>query len=508
MRLVGVSRLDGDRGQVDRPAGVDARNKPPEPQDPVQHPRAVADRSLAPPAQLALADPELPGDQFGPGARPAEQPGGLEHQPVRRPLGHHLRGDRRDPPHGLLRRQRPGQPPPRHPGQVVRVHPLVEHLAERHAERRSPGPGPEPRAHKHCARPPFGRRRPGVRSRHEGPDAALPDQVGARVGQHLHGFRLASRRHRDPQAVESRPERHARCELCVPRRQIHGTSLSLVSESFKPVIGVVWSDGAMSKPDLDMAGQFIAANARVLDRRRFERLFGGGDAAPVRDAIAAYRNADGGFGQGLEPDGRDPATQPAAIELALRILDEADAWDGGLVAGACDWLQANAPAEGGSASLVSTGQIAGTLHARGVGHPWLDRATELMWSRIESLSGEPGPYDMYGVVSFLDHVPDRDRAERALQAVAPMLLKVVTLDPDTPGETHSPLGYAPRPDSLARRLFDKPVIEAHLDHLAAEQGDDGGWMFNWPSWSPAAELDWRGFITVSSLATLRDNGRL
>jgi hypothetical protein len=287
----------------------------------------------------------------------------------------------------------------------------------------------------------------------------------------------------------------------------------------------------MSKPDLDMAGQFIAASARVLDRRRFERLFGGGDAGPVRDAVAAYRNADGGFGQGLEPDCRAPGTQPGTIDLALRILDEADAWDPGLVTAACDWLQAHAPAEGGSvfveptvegwphapwwvpqpdrsASLISTGQIAGTLYARGVSHPWLDRATELLWSRIETLGGEPGPYDMYGVVSFLDHVPDRDRAERALQTVAPMLLKVVALDPDEPGETHSPLGYAPRPDSLARRLFDKPVIEAHLDHLAAGQRDDGGWMFNWLSWSPAAELDWRGFITVSSLVTLRDNGRL
>ena len=286
----------------------------------------------------------------------------------------------------------------------------------------------------------------------------------------------------------------------------------------------------MSKPDLDMASQFIAANARVLDRRRFERLFGGGDAGPVRDAVAAYRNADGGFGQGLEPDGRDPATQPAAIELALGILDEADAWDEGLVTGACDWLQANAPAEGGSAfvaatidawphapwwvpelsgpaSLVSTGQIAGTLHARGVSHPWLDRATGLMWSRIESLSGEPGPYDMYGVVRFLENVPDRDRAERALQAVAPMLLKVVALDPAEEGETHSPLGYAPRPNSLARSLFSDAVIDAHLDHLAAGQRDDGGWMFNWPSWSAAAEADWRGFLTVERLRLLRANGR-
>jgi hypothetical protein len=287
----------------------------------------------------------------------------------------------------------------------------------------------------------------------------------------------------------------------------------------------------MSKPDLDAATQFIAANARVLDRRRFERLFGGGNAGPVRDAVAAYRNADGGFGLGLEPDCRAPGTQPAAIELALRVLDETDAWDADLVTGACDWLQANAPAEGGSAfveptvegwphapwwvpeagrtaSLISTGQIAGTLHARGFAHPWLDRATDLMWSRIESLGGEPGPYDMYGVVSFLDHVPDRARAERALQGVAPMLLKVVALDPGEPGETHSPLGYAPRPGSLARSLFSEQVIDAHLDHLAAEQRDDGGWMFNWLSWSPAAELDWRGSITVSSLVTLRDNGRL
>jgi hypothetical protein len=286
----------------------------------------------------------------------------------------------------------------------------------------------------------------------------------------------------------------------------------------------------MSKPDVDAAARFIAASARVLDRRRFERLFAGGAAEPVRDAVAAYRNPDGGFGQGLEPDGRGPATQPAAIELGLRILDEADAWDAGLVAGACDWLQASAPAEGGSvfveraiegwphapwwvpepgrpASLVSTGQIAGTLHARGTRHPWLDRATELLWSRIGSLAA-PGPYDLYGVVSFLDHVPDRDRAERALQDVAPMLLEVVAADPAAHGETHSPLGYAPRPDSLARRLFADEVIAAHLDHLAAGQRDDGGWTFNWPSWSPAAELDWRGFITVSSLATLRANGRL
>jgi hypothetical protein len=288
----------------------------------------------------------------------------------------------------------------------------------------------------------------------------------------------------------------------------------------------------MTIPDLDAAEQFIAGHGRVLEQRVFERLFRDGQAQPVTDAVAAYRNADGGLGHGLEPDGRSPASQPAAVELGLRILDEADAWSDDLVTGACDWLAATAPAEGGSvfvdpsiegwshapwwvpaegrpASLVSTGQIAGTLHARGVSHPWLERATELMWARIDDLT-EAGPYDMFGVLRFLDHVPDRDWAQRAFSGAGQLLFKLdlVETDPDAPGETHGPLAFAPGPDSLARSLFSDAVIEANLEHLAGAQREDGGWMFNWPAWSPAAEQDWRGFVTIEALTTLRRYGRL
>jgi hypothetical protein len=286
----------------------------------------------------------------------------------------------------------------------------------------------------------------------------------------------------------------------------------------------------MDAPDFNAAAAFIAANARVLDRRRFERMFGGGPAVAVRDAVAAYRNADGGFGHALEPDGRAPGSQPAAVEMALRIMNEADAWDDALVRGACDWLASVAPAEGGAAfveptiagwphapwwvaesghpaSLFPTGMISGTLHARGVNHPWLDRATEVMWARIGQMA-EPEAYDMFGVLRFLQHVPDRDRAREVFGRVGPLIIdsKLVTLDPEAPGEVHSPLDFAPDPGSLARALFDKPVIAAHLDHLARGQRDDGGWTFNWPAWSPAAEREWRGFLTVDALRTLRANG--
>jgi hypothetical protein len=228
--------------------------------------------------------------------------------------------------------------------------------------------------------------------------------------------------------------------------------------------------------------------------------------------------------------------------MALRIMDETGAWDDALVRGACDWLAAVAPAEGGAAfvegtlsgwphapwwvpeqghpaSVVATGLIAGTLHARGVSHPWLDRADELMWARIGRLaeqggkqmqSGPGGGYEMFGMLGFLQHVPERDRARQAFGRIGPLIIDrdLVALDPEAPGEVHSPLAFAPQPDSLARELFDDATIKTHLDHLAQAQRDDGGWTFNWLAWSPAAERDWRGFLTVDALRALRANGYL
>jgi hypothetical protein len=301
--------------------------------------------------------------------------------------------------------------------------------------------------------------------------------------------------------------------------------------SFKTASGRSWCDGRVMTPDFDAAAQFVAGNARVLDRRRFERLFLSGGAEPVRDAVAAYRNADGGFGHGLEPDCRAPDSQPAAVEMALRVMNECDAWDVSVVRGACDWLASVAPAEGGAAfveptvsrgphapwwvpeeghpaSLIATGMITGTLHARGFSHPWLDRACDVMWARLGAV-GEPSAYGMFGVLAFLQHVPDRDRAREVFARVGPLLLecRLVELDPEAPGEVHGPLDFAPEPSSMARSLFEDKVIDQHLSHLAARQGDDGGWTFNWPAWSAAAERDWRGAITVDVLRTLRANGR-
>lgn len=288
---------------------------------------------------------------------------------------------------------------------------------------------------------------------------------------------------------------------------------------------------SMKTPDVNAAEWFLAGHARVLEVRRFEHLITGGDATPIRDAVAAYRNADGGFGHGLEPDCRCPGSQPMAIEFALRTMHDADVWDLDLVGPACDWLEEHAPADGGAVfvdpcasgwpaapwyvpadgnppSLISTGNIAGTLHARGVTHPWLDRATTLVWTLIDTMSGTE-PHEILGAMAFLDHVPDRDRAQEAVLRLGRHIVdnKLVKLDPTQPGYVHTPLEYAPLPQSLGRVLFDQAVVDAHLDHLIADQRDDGGWMFTFQVWSPVTEQAWRGHLTVEALRVLRANGR-
>jgi hypothetical protein len=282
--------------------------------------------------------------------------------------------------------------------------------------------------------------------------------------------------------------------------------------------------------DLAAAEQFLAANARVLERRRFARLFGDGPGAPVRDAVAAFQNEDGGFGHALEPDGRGPESQPAAVLTALSVLDEADAWDDDIAGRACDWLATTEPEGGGTpfvmpgveawphgpwwapreglpASLTTTGQLLAPLIARGVEHPWVDRATAWVWSTVED-PGDPDPYDVHGLVAFLEAVPDRGRAEAAVDALGPTIRAATQPRPGGPADLHRALDYARRPGSVARRVFDDAQIQADLDVLAGEQRDDGGWMFTWLAWSPVAEAEWRGVVTIQALETLRANGRL
>jgi len=288
----------------------------------------------------------------------------------------------------------------------------------------------------------------------------------------------------------------------------------------------------VTTPNLSRTTDFMWRTARLLERRRFAYLFLDGERQAMVEALRPYQNPDGGFGNGLEPDIRGPVSQPVPTWTALCILDEAGAFADPMVMQACDYLLTITTPEGGvpfalpsvrdyprapwwetgdqpSASLNPTAAIAALLYKNGVEHPWLKEATTYCWRKLDEMEGTD-PYEMRAVLPFLDWVSDRQRAEGVFARVGPKILeqKLVALTPTTQSETHTPLNFAPRPQSLARRLFSDEVIETHLDALESGQQEDGGWQFNWLAWNPAAALEWRGVVTIDALVTLRAYGRL
>ena len=66
--------------------------------------------------------------------------------------------------------------------------------------------------------------------------------------------------------------------------------------------------------------EFILREGRLLERRLFATCFEGAPATGVVDVLRGYRNDDGGFGHGLEPDKRCPASLPIDVEAALQAL--------------------------------------------------------------------------------------------------------------------------------------------------------------------------------------------
>jgi pimeloyl-ACP methyl ester carboxylesterase len=81
-------------------------------------------------------------------------------------------------------------------------------------------------------------------------------------------------------------------------------------------------------------------------------------------------------------------------------------------------------------------------------------------------------------------------------------------------DTGKSTSYAPGEASYTvQDLADDAVsvlegYELERAHLAAAQGEDGGWTFNWPAWNAAAELAWRGYVTVEAPVVLPANDRL
>lgn len=287
--------------------------------------------------------------------------------------------------------------------------------------------------------------------------------------------------------------------------------------------------------DIAGAASFLATHGRVLDRRRLERLRGEPGTDGVLAALEGYRNPDGGYGWGLEPDLRSPESQPTGAMHAFEVMAEIGPATTPRAVELCDWLDAHSLLDGGlpmafpvsdpagcapwwagadptTSSLQMTAQVAAAAHlvarhdSRVADHPWLSRATAWCVEAIARLDAEPHAYALLFAIRFLDALGDVEADAAALLAGLIRFLPpdgVVPVQGGTEHENLRPLDFARRPDGPARRLFTDDVIAAELDRLARGQQPDGGWVVDFKAASPAAALEWRGYATVSAIAVLQ-----
>jgi hypothetical protein len=281
--------------------------------------------------------------------------------------------------------------------------------------------------------------------------------------------------------------------------------------------------------DIDAAERFVHTNARLLDRHRLAVLLRGAPVDPVLDALRAYRNPDGGFGHALEPDIRDPASQPACAYHGLDVLAGVDALGDPLVAGVAAWVAETANPDGGVPFVLPTAAdhprapwmqpssggsfltyaLAAQLRQAGSEDPWLARATDWCWAELES-GARLSANGVKFALDFLDTAPDESRANAAIERLRPRIEAdgSIAVEGGVEDERITPLALSERPDSRSRALFTEEQIEADLDRLESEQQDDGGWMFDFLAWSPGQTVEWRGALTLWVLFTLHAHGRL
>ncbi len=298
------------------------------------------------------------------------------------------------------------------------------------------------------------------------------------------------------------------------------------------------------------ARAFIFAQGRPLEQALYRLHFEDGSTGTARaavfEALAAFQNADGGFGRGLEPDIRLADSSVICTTVGLQYLRGLGAGaDHPMVRGAIRFLLATYDA-GHMSWLPVPPNVDDAPHA-----PWWDYRPDPVarWHNprpeiagyfvqyAELVPAELRESLVAQVVADLEAMPDRDWADshddllcyvrlaespglaagyqRRIEAkLRPAVRLSCSNDPaDWQGYILMPLKLVNRPDALFAEDF-MPGVQSQLDREIAAQGDDGAWMPGW-SWFghydeawPEAEREWKGRLTLDMLLALRAFGRL
>lgn len=289
----------------------------------------------------------------------------------------------------------------------------------------------------------------------------------------------------------------------------------------------------------EKARHFLLNNSRKLEAALFAYEFENGYPSEVHRQLAAFQNADGGFGHGLESDLRCAASSVLATTTALQILIGMNEQNTQMIEQAMQYL----------VSEYKEGRKGWEIIPREA-----EEAPRAFWweySSFENHWGNPNAE----IVGYLNKLPNPASKELInqlntyaahylnevceLQEMHEMLCYVHwsnTLSEDTYAQINSKLnefienciianpedrqGYGGYPLMVVKtpqsRYYAKysNVIPGDLDRMIEAQEEDGSWSPNWAwgrfddVWETKAKVDWQGVLTLNALRTLKNFGRI
>ena len=179
------------------------------------------------------------------------------------------------------------------------------------------------------------------------------------------------------------------------------------------------------------------------------------------------------------------------------------------------WNYKRSPETFGQFLINPRAEIVGYLHEFGNSVPTelLNTLTTTVLEYLDSLPDEMEMHDILCCVRLAETeaLPNTDKVwEKLAQAAAQGVARNAE---QLAGYVLKPLWLVPSPESpLAAGLKDE--VEMNLDFEIGQQGEDGSWSpnFSWDDQYPeawrAAKKEWQSRLTVDTLKTLKDFGRI
>jgi len=272
----------------------------------------------------------------------------------------------------------------------------------------------------------------------------------------------------------------------------------------------------LTKDNYLKAKDFILTNARMIERRLFQFHFENDIPEGVFHAVYAYRNSDGGFGHGMEPDTASPESQPLFSIMALETLDEIGYLNADLIQrDFIPYFESVTTEKGGIPWMLRPKSDYPCAEKYKIDIPWMQKAEEFVWQEIERIK-ETHVFCHLCVprrLQFLLYTKSRDKAEKALNDLKEWILAEGVLCKDKSdegwglyGKPHS-LNYAPSPDGYLYPIFSKETIDSDLNELINRQKNDGRWD-TWYGFSEGMKLEWAGIQTLWTLKVLKNYDRI